>query len=184
MTVDFPVWTGDQWIQMEIPAMAGEAIVVPNVAAVVYDSAKESLLLQRRDKPGEVVQGMLELPGGRWGAGESAEEAVRREVYEETGVSVLELVAGSRSYDFPPGFAIEASSPAAVVAGLNGAYPALILAFECIGEGVPRALPGETAAPSWWRVGDVVSHLADDPDDFVWQTAAILREVVVPQFDS
>ena len=178
MSVDYPVWTGEQWIDVAIPAMAGEGLVVPNVAAVVYTEDRGRLLLQRRDKPGEVVRGRLEVPGGRWGAGESAEDAVRREVLEETGISVVELLTGSRKYEFPAGLAVEASSPAAVVAGLTGAYPALLVAFECVGVGVPRGVPGETHAPSWWAIDDVTSHLADDPDDFVWQTAAILREVL------
>ncbi len=44
--------------------------------------------------------------------------------------------------------------------------------------GVPRALAGETAAPAWWDISDVAAHLDNDPDDFVWQTAAILREIL------
>lgn len=178
MSVDYPVWTGEEWVEMPIPSMEGQGIVIPNVAAVVYTEDRTQLLLQRRDKPNEVVRGRLEVPGGRWGAGESAEEAVRREVFEETGVSVIELLTGSRKYDFPAGLAVEASSPSAVVAGLTGAYPALLVAFECIGAGVPRPVPGETAAPSWWEIAAVRDHLENDPDDFVWQAAAVLREVL------
>lgn len=178
MSVDYPVWTGEQWVDMPIPSMAGEGLVVPNVAAVVYSEDRSQLLLQRRDKPGEIVKGRLEVPGGRWAAGESAEEAIRREVFEEAGVTVAELLTGSRRYDFPAGLAVEASSPVAVVAGLTGAYPALLVAFECIGVGVPRGVPGETQAPSWWDLEAVAAHLEADPDDFVWQTAAILSEVL------
>ena len=177
MSVDYPVWTGEQWVDVPIPSMAGEGLVVPNVAAVVYSEDRSRLLLQRRDKPGEVVKGRLEVPGGRWGAGESAEDAIRREVFEEAGITVIELLTGSRKYEFPVGLAIEASSPVAVVAGLTGAYPALMVAFACVGVGEPRGVPGETQAPAWWDLGAVEQHLADDPDDFVWHTAAILREV-------
>ena len=106
MSVDYPVWTGKEWVDMKIPSMGGEGLVVPNVAAVVYSADRQKMILQRRDKPREVVQGRLEVPGGRWGAGESAEEAVRREVYEETGVTVTELLTGSRKYDFPAGLAV------------------------------------------------------------------------------
>ena len=178
MTADYPVWTGTEWIQVEIPAMEGEALVVPNVAAVAYSEERTRLVLQRRDKPGEAVRGRLEVPGGRWRAGESPEEAVHREVFEETGLTVVEMLSGATDYNFKAGISIQASRPSAVVAGLGGAYPALLLAFECIAVGVPRALAGETAAPAWWDIGDVVAHLDNDPDDFVWQTAAILREVL------
>lgn len=178
MTVDYPVWTGHEWVEVPIPAMEGAGLVVPNVAAVVYSETRTEILLQRRDKPGEVVQGKLEVPGGRWNAGESASEAVRREVFEETGISVVEMLTRSTKYDFPAGVSVEATHPSAVVVGLQGAYPAVLVAFECIGIGLPRPLVGETAAPAWWALDDVRDHLEDDPDDFVWQSVAILRELL------
>ena len=49
-------------------------------------SNRRRILLQRRDKPGEVVRGRWEVPGGRWRAGERPDVAVAREVEEETGV--------------------------------------------------------------------------------------------------
>ncbi|MCP3975480.1 MAG: NUDIX domain-containing protein [bacterium] len=178
MSVDYPVWTGEEWVEVQVPSMGGAGLVVPNVAAVVYSVDRASMLLQRRDKPGEVVRGRLEIPGGRWNAGESAEAAVTREVFEETGVSVTEMLSGFAKYDFPAGLSLEASRPAAVIAGLHGAYPAVLVTFECIGEGVPRPLVGESAAPAWWSLSDVRDHLNTDQDDFVWQTAAILRELL------
>lgn len=176
--IDYPVWTGADWVQVPIPAMDGEGLVVPNVAAVVYSEARGEILLQRRDKVGEAVRGRLEVPGGRWRAGESAAAAVRREVFEETGVSVIEMLTDSTEFDFPAGLAMEASRPAVVVAGLHGAYPAVLVAYECIGVGIPRPLAGESAAPAWWGLGDARDHLERDPDDFVWQSAVILRTLL------
>lgn len=178
MTVDYPIWTGEEWERVAIPAMEGAGLVVPNVAAVVYSETRTEILLQRRDKPGEVVRGRLEVPGGRWNAGESAAQAVRREVFEETGISVTEMLNGATAYDFPAGISLEVTHPSAVVAGLHGAYPAVQIAFECVGIGLPRPLPGETAGPAWWALDDARNHLEDHPDDFVWQTAAILRELL------
>jgi 8-oxo-dGTP diphosphatase len=83
------VWIDDRWLDVSVPEMGGEALVVPNVGAIVLDEAGERLLLQRRDKPGEPVQGLLEVPGGRWRAGEAPDRAVAREVEEETGVELV-----------------------------------------------------------------------------------------------
>ena len=178
MTRRYPVWSGDAWVEFDIPEMDGEALVVPNVAAIVYDEDRSKLLLQRRDKPGEVVRGRLEVPGGRWRAGESAAVAVAREVLEETGITVTEMIDQGTTHNFSAEMSIEATHPAAVIAGLHGAYPALLVVYECVGVGSPRPRAGETAAPAWWTIEEARGHLEGDPEDFVWQAAAVLRTVL------
>jgi ADP-ribose pyrophosphatase YjhB (NUDIX family) len=60
--------------------------VVPCVGAVVHDAAGRLLLIQRGHDP---HRGQWSLPGGRIEAGESPEQAVVREVHEETGLQVV-----------------------------------------------------------------------------------------------
>lgn len=62
------------------------ARVVPCVGAVVHDPAGRLLLIQRGHDP---HRNLWSLPGGRIEAGESPEEAVVREVREETGLAVV-----------------------------------------------------------------------------------------------
>jgi len=59
--------------------------VVPCVGAVVHDAAGRLLLVRRGHDP---HRGRWSLPGGRVEEGESPEEAVEREVREETGLVV------------------------------------------------------------------------------------------------
>lgn len=173
---DYRVWSGAEWLEVAVPDMSGEAIVVPNVAALVFEGAgRESILLQRRDKPGEVVRGRLELPGGRWRAGEAPDAAVSREVLEETGIELLAVSAGTERMEAAEHVAFAMARPAAVVNGLDGAYPSLHVLFECRGVGIPRPQPEETVDPRWWALDDVQSHLVNAPEDFVWQTRAMLR---------
>ncbi len=54
------------------------------VGAVVWDGAR--VLLERRGRP--PAQGSWSLPGGLIEIGETAEDAVRREVHEECGIEV------------------------------------------------------------------------------------------------
>jgi ADP-ribose pyrophosphatase YjhB (NUDIX family) len=60
--------------------------VVPCVGAVVHDATGRLLMVQRGNDP---HRGLWSLPGGRIEHGESPEDAVRREVREETGLDVL-----------------------------------------------------------------------------------------------
>ena len=170
----YPVWIEDEWIEVPVPAMGGEAIVVPNVAAVVLDETGEHLLLQRRDKPGEPVRGMLELPGGRWRAGEAPDQAVAREVSEETGVELVEMVTAVDRVDTGPNRACAIVRPVAVINGLEGTYPSLHVLFECVGRGEPRRQPGETADPRWWPISEVKALLADCPGEFIDQPRTML----------
>ena len=76
-----PVLVDGRWVHLPVAAMGGEALVLPNVAALVHPpGSPDSILLQRRDKPGEAVRGRLEIPMGRWRAGETPAEAVVREM--------------------------------------------------------------------------------------------------------
>jgi 8-oxo-dGTP pyrophosphatase MutT (NUDIX family) len=170
----YAVWVNEQWVDVPVPEMAGEALVVPNVAAVVLSTDGDKMLLQRRDKIGEPVRGKLEIPGGRWGAGEAPQDAVAREVREETGIELVEPVAGVSRVEIDTNRACGAAHPVAVVNGLDGVYPSLHVVFECVGAGEPRPQPGETADPRWWPLDEVHTLLAGDPDQFVDQTRAML----------
>jgi mutator protein MutT len=57
---------------------------LPGVGAVVWNGAE--LLLERRGRPPS--QGSWAIPGGLIEVGETAEEAVRREVREECGIEI------------------------------------------------------------------------------------------------
>jgi ADP-ribose pyrophosphatase YjhB (NUDIX family) len=69
---------------MSVDSTAGLP-VVPCVGAVVHDATGRLLLIQRGQEPS---LGLWSLPGGRVEAGESLDQAVEREVHEETGLRV------------------------------------------------------------------------------------------------
>ena len=130
-------------------------------------SDRNEELLQRRDKPGESVRGLLELPGGRWRAGETALEALTREVKEETGLDLVDDMTSSRRYENN-----------AVSTGVEGAYPALHIAYLATATGTLRGEPGESADPRWYTLDETEALLTDRPSGFTGVAYALLSEVL------
>jgi 8-oxo-dGTP diphosphatase len=72
-------------------------MVTVDVAVLRLDSVPEILLVERRDPP---FRGMWALPGGFMEMEETLEEAARRELKEETGLTADELIRFD-TYDAP-----------------------------------------------------------------------------------
>ena len=70
-----------------------------NVLAVIIDSNNQILVGERSDRPG-----VWQMPQGGIDAGESAEQALTRELMEEIGTDKVEIITKlpkKISYDFP-----------------------------------------------------------------------------------
>jgi len=67
------------------PESSAQPTRVPCVGAVIRDEAGRILLIKRGHEPGK---GLWSVPGGRIESGETDEQAVIREVREETGLEV------------------------------------------------------------------------------------------------
>jgi 8-oxo-dGTP pyrophosphatase MutT (NUDIX family) len=125
-----------------------DAKLMPGCAAVIFDAAHEKILLTRRQD-----NGLWCLPGGRMEPGETAAEAVEREVFEETGLRVraLRLIGIYTSPDF-------------VVAYADGNRHQLVaMSFEAKITGGEMGLSDETTevgffAPEQIKAMPIVSH--------------------------
>lgn len=173
------VWDGAAWIELPVPVSGGESVVVPNVAGILSPTdERREVLLQRRDKTGESVRGLFELPGGRWQAGESPLEALTREVREETGLELVDDMTSSQRYEIHNRRPFIVSHPVAVSTGVEGAYPALHVAYLATATGTPRAEPGQTADPRWYPLEDIEAMLIGTPSGFTGVAYALLKTVL------
>jgi 8-oxo-dGTP diphosphatase len=91
------------------------SVVIPCAGAIIRDSGGALLLIRRRNEPGA---GLWSLPGGRVEPGESDEQAVVREVAEETGLRVTcGPLAGTADRPGPGGAVLRIRDYAAFVTG-------------------------------------------------------------------
>jgi 8-oxo-dGTP diphosphatase len=85
------------------------------VGAIITDAGGRLLLIRRGHEPG---RGLWSLPGGRVEPGETDEQAVAREVREETGLSVRPgRLVGTVRRDAPGGRVFDIRDYAAAVTG-------------------------------------------------------------------
>jgi 8-oxo-dGTP diphosphatase len=112
---------------------------VPCVGAVVRDGQGRLLLVRRGTEPG---RGLWSVPGGRVEPGESVEEAVVREVAEETGLRVTAGRLVGR---------VERVGPAGVVYVIDD--------LEAHVEGAARLTAGDDADEARWFTDDEVAEL-------------------------
>ena len=108
-------------------AAEGEARELPVAAAALRNARGEVLLAERA--PGKPYAGMWELPGGKLEAGETALDALRRELDEELGITVAD---------------------AAPLIRLRHAYPEFTVALDVFEvdswQGTPRPREGQRLA--------------------------------------
>jgi len=88
---------------------------IPCVGAVIKDRNGRLLLIRRGHEPGA---GLWSLPGGRIEPGETDQQAVAREILEETGLIVTcGRLLGTAELPGPAGAVIDVSDYMAVVTG-------------------------------------------------------------------
>ena len=142
------------------------AALVAGAAAIIWDEARQRILLTRRSDNGRWC-----LPGGRMESGESAAEACAREVLEETGlrVRVTRLIGIYTS----PDMVLEYAD--------GNRFQIVAMSFEAEVVGGELTLSSETTefgyfTPQQIKSMDLVEHHVQRIDDAVAnQAAAFVR---------
>lgn len=146
-----------------------EQLVIANVYGIVLSvhASTPSLLLQKRWKPDSdpVNSGRWELPGGKWRAWEPAQDCVRREVAEESGIRVEQFRRVVVTTDHN-GQRVQLVEPAALVQMVDGPYPSVIVVLEATGSGEPSQRGDGSRDARWLPLPELERLLRTERETF------------------
>lgn len=148
-----------------------EIFAIPAVGAIIVKQVKDNefILVQTRKKNnGDGTDGLLEIPAGKIREYENIFEALRREVWEETGlhITTIQGEAKSRFLDVDGNKTI-LFSPYCVTQNLSGAYSLILSTFICEAEGELLERTDETEDIRWMR-RDVLKEIVDNSPEKIF----------------
>ena len=116
-----------------------EKFAVPCVAAIIekiVNNEKYILIQTRQKEDGAETNGMLELPAGKIREYENIFEALRREVREETGLTITKILGEDKKIsNFIKGNEVISYTPYCITQNLSGAYSIILNTFLCEAKG-------------------------------------------------
>ena len=140
----------------------------PAVSAIIekVENGQKYILVQRRNKEDDYnTNGMIEVVGGKVREYENIFEALRREVKEETGLSITKIL-GEELYvgEMVKDVEVINFNPFCVTQNLNGIYSLIMMTFICHAEGTPLDITDETTDIHWERLEVVEDMLLNTPE--------------------
>lgn len=159
--------------------MPSETLVLPNVYGLIKRRDGTGVLIQRRWKPQTDPDnlGKWELPGGKWRAGESAADCLRRELREECGIDVSSI-EGLFAQHRHLGQQVETSSPTLLVQMLTGTTPSVLAVYSGYSDEQPAAQGDGARDANYMDVSELKSALRHHPDTFTALSFAALTELL------
>lgn len=143
-----------------------------NARAILEREGPEGIeiLIQVRNKPHESGRAKtFELPGGRIEPFESIAKALRREVFEETGLTVTAIAGLERRLESSDSqHTVECLAPYAVYQTLRGPVDSFGVYLRCRAEGELAKHGDDSLAPRWVSLPGLRTLLAEQPEAFSW----------------
>jgi 8-oxo-dGTP pyrophosphatase MutT (NUDIX family) len=136
---------------------ASERFAIPGVGAIILKNTDgaEHVLLQDRLRPGIPAEhGLWEVPAGKIRAFESIFDALRREIKEETGLIVTEILGENEAVLYSGSdYEVINFTPFSCAQNLKGSYPIMVFVFLCRTSEISAGFPvsRETIAGSAFR---------------------------------
>ena len=145
-----------------------EKFAVPCVAAIIekiINNEKYILIQTRQKEDGAETNGMLELPAGKIREYENIFEALRREVKEETGLSITKILGEDNQIsNFIKGNEVISYTPYCITQNLSGAYSIILNTFLCEAKGELLTETNESQNIHWIKIEELKKILKNNPE--------------------
>ncbi len=147
-----------------------EIFAKPAVGAIIEKvcNEKKYILIQQRNKTNEVIEnGMIEIPAGKVRKFENIFEALRREIWEETGLRVIKI-EGEEDLTISEnsGYKTISFVPFCSTQNLSGGYSIILQTFICQAEGELLEKTNETVNIKWRSIDTIEKMLKNNSEQF------------------
>lgn len=160
--------------------MIKEVFAKPCVGAIIEKviGNERYILIQTRQKEGgNETNGMLEIPAGKIREYEDVFSALRREVWEETGLKLTKIYGEDTSVSTQTGDVTTISfNPYCVTQNLSGAYSMILNTFLCEAEGNLIESTNETENVHWEKVSEIERLLRENPEKIFFMHINALKK--------
>lgn len=157
-----------------------EKFAIPAVGAIIVKKVEneEFILVQNRKKNnGDGMDGLLEIPAGKIREYENIFDALRREVWEETGLHLTTIQGEEDSiYSDVGGNKTMMFSPYCVTQNLSGAYSIILSTFVCEAEGELLERTNETENIRWMKKDELKEIVNNSPESIFLMHVNALRK--------
>lgn len=160
--------------------MTNEIFAKPCVGAIIekiIDNEKYILIQTRQKEDGNETNGMIEIPAGKIREYEDIFSALRREVWEETGLKITKIYGEDASVYTQTGNVTTVSfNPYCITQNLSGAYSIILNTFLCEAEGNLLKRTNETENIHWAKVEDVAELLKENSEKIFFMHINALKK--------
>ncbi len=147
-----------------------EQFSIPGAGAIIVKDidGEKNILTQIRVKPNAPCEdGLLEIPAGKIRAFESIFDTIRREVREETGLKVMEILGENLSTLYEGNsYKVINFKPFSCSQNLIGKYPIMVFVFICQVEGELLPFSDESKNYKWMSILEMKELLFTHPNFF------------------
>ena len=148
--------------------MTEEIFAKPCVGAIiarVINGEKHILLQTRKKEDGEETNGMIEIPAGKIREYENIFSALRREVWEETGLRITKVFGEDEIISRKTGDTTTISfEPYCVTQNLSGAYSIILNTFLCEADGDLLSATNESENLRWVELRELKRLIEKEPE--------------------